>query len=806
MFWLLQDVQFGLRAISKDRSFFFTSVLALALGIGATTVIFSVIDNILLNPFPYLDSQHIYDMQIKDRTVNASAARNWFSIPEFLDFQQQNRIFDRSLGVWEQTTMLGDPSSPESLDTDLVTGNTFQFLGVPPLLGRGILPSDAQPGASPVFVLSYKTWVKHFGLDPAILGKTFLLNNTPTTLIGIMPPRFAFWGGDIWMPAVLDRAHPGNNRFVLYGHLKPGLNPKAAQGAAYAAVKRIAQTYPDLYPRDFTVTIESLGEQTVGRFKPTLYLLLASVSMILLIACANVANLLLAQATKREKEFSLRRALGATRFRIITQLMVESLLLALAGAIAGCLLAAAGLTGLLRMLPQFTFPDEAVVSLNTEVLLAAVATAMATALLFGLAPGLMASGRQFEESIKTGSRGNTGFRQGRLRNIFVVSQVALSLLLLTSAGLLIRSFFLQHEIDLGLRTDHLLVSNLNLPAASYNKPAAQSRFVSELLARLERVPGVLSAAAALEIPPRGALPTDFDISGIPHTSVWKGMYSPCSRGYFETVGLHRIAGRVPTAAEENQRRQVAVINRSLATRYFGDSNPIGRRLRLAALKSGSHPIANPWFEIIGVVSDMKNNGPRESVTPAVYVPYTISDFSGFNIYLHTVSNPAALGSTLTKQVLTLDRTVFPMQTLTMDDILEITEYARPRFGLILILNFASIGLILAAVGVYSVTAYSVTQQQKEIGIRMALGAKPLDIRAFIIRRSMRFVLIGVAVGICLASFATRVLASQIWGISPHDSITFIAVIAVLTGMGLLASYFPSRRAARIDPAICLRSE
>ena len=805
MFWLLQDIRFGLRSISKDRSFFFTSVLALALGIGATTVIFSVIDSILLNPFPYVDSQHIYDMQIKDRTTNASAARNWFSVPEFLDFQQQNHIFDRSLGVWEQATMLGDPSSPESLDTDLVTGNAFQFLGVQPLLGRGIQPSDAQPGAPPVFVLSYKVWLKRFGLDPAILGKTFLLNNTRTTLVGIMPSRFAFWGGDIWMPAILDRAHPGNDNFVLYGHLKPGLSPKAAQTEAYAVLKRLAQTYPDRYPRDFTVTMESLGEQTIGPFKPTLYLLLASVSMILLIACANVANLLLAQATKREKEFAVRGALGASRFRLIAQLMVESLLLALAGAIAGCLLAAAGLKGLLAMLPQFTFPDEAVVSLNTEVLLAAVATAAATAFLFGLAPGFMAGG-ECQESINRSSRGNTGFRQGRLRNIFVVSQVTLSLLLLSSAGLLIRSFFVQHEIDLGLRTDHLLVSNLNLPATSYPTPAAQSRFVGSLIDRLEHVPGILSAAAAVEFPPQGALPTDFDIAGISHTSTWKGLYSPCTRRYFETVGLRRIAGRFPSAVDENQRRQVALINQTLAARYFGNSNPMGRRLWLAALKRGSHPIANPWFEIIGVVSDMKNNGAREPVMPAAYVPYTISDFSGFDIYLHTVGNPAALGTTLTRQVLMLDRTVFPMQTLTMDDFLEITEYARPRFGLILISTFASIGLILAAVGVYSVTAYSIAQQQKEIGIRMALGAKPLDIRSFIIRRSMRFVLIGVGLGIGLASFATRVLASQIWGVSPHDVITFVAVIAVLTIMGLLASYFPSRRAARIDPAICLRSE
>ena len=254
MFWLLKDVQFGLRAIRKDRSFFFTSVLALALGIGATTVIFSVIDNALLHPFPYLDSQRIYDVSIRDRTSNSSTPRNWYTAPDFLDLQQQNRVFDRTIGVWELSTMLGEPTSPEALDTDLVTGNTFEFLGVPPLLGRGILPSDAEPGAPPVFVLSYKVWVKRFGQDPAILGKTFLLNNTPTTLIGIMPRRFTFWGGEIWMPVILDRAHPGNLRLVLYGHLKPGLKESAANAELTALLEHIAQSHPEQYRASSTRT------------------------------------------------------------------------------------------------------------------------------------------------------------------------------------------------------------------------------------------------------------------------------------------------------------------------------------------------------------------------------------------------------------------------------------------------------------------------------------------------------------------------------------------------------------------------
>ena len=515
---------------------------------------------------------------------------------------------------------------------------------------------------------------------------------------------------------------------------------------------------------------------------------------------------MLAQATKREKEFSVRRALGASRFRIIAQLLVESLLLALAGATAGCLLASAGLKALLAILPLYTFPDEAVIRLNGPVLLAAVSTAVLTAFVFGLAPGLIASRRDHRESILGAGRGNTAFRQGRLRNLVVASQVTLSVLLLSSAGLLMRSFFAEQQINLGLRPDHLLVSQLNLPAATYGNPAAQSRFVRELLARFERVPGIISTAAAAEFPPEGAIPTDFDIAGVPHTSTWRGMYSPCSRAFFATVGLRTIAGRLPTLADENQARQIAVVNQSLATHYFPSGNPIGRQIRLAALKPGAKALSNPWFEIVGIVSDMKNNGARQAVTPAVYIPYTVSDFSSFNLFLHTVGNPAAMQSTLTRQVLTLDRSVFPGETYTMDDILEISEYARPRFGLTLVSIFAALGLILAAVGVYGVTAYSVAQQHKEIGIRMALGAKPGEVRMLFMWRSMRFVLIGVLVGLCVVRFATRLIASQLWGVSPHDQLTFVAVTGVLMGIGLLASYLPSIRAARIDPAVCLRRE
>jgi putative ABC transport system permease protein len=808
MDWLWQDARFGFRTILKDRGFSFAAVLALALGIGSSTAIFSVIDNVLLQPFPYADGNRLFDVRIHDSAAAPSQIRNSFSIPEFLDYQQQNDIFDRTMGVWEVTALMGGPSAPEPLDADLVTANTFDFLGVPPLLGRGILPRDAQPGAPPVFVLSYKVWVKRFGLDRSIVGKTFILNDKPTTLVGIMPPRFAFWSGDIWMPASLDRADPDAARrfFVLYGHLKPGLDPKAAEADLRILAERFSKIYRGSYPKQFDVHLMSLVEVASGRIRNTLFTLLAAVGLLLLIACANVANLLLAKSAAREKELALRLTLGAGRFRIVRQLIVESLLLALAGAAVGCFFALAGLKGLIALLPQFTFPDEAVIGENIPVLLATVAITVLTAVLFGLAPSLAASRRDLNEPLKTGGRGNTGFRRGRLRNVLIVAEVALSLLLLTASGLLMRSFFLQRAADLGIRTDHVLLTELNLPATRYKTTDSQTRFLRELIPRVERLPGVISVAAALDFPPFGGVDTDFDVAGITHSQRWLGGMVPASWQLFQTLRLRLVQGRLLTPADENGKRKVVVINQTLAARYFGRRNPIGSQLQLAALKTAPEPVANPWFEIVGVVSDVKNRGIREAVAPEAYLPYTVAAFGRYNLFVRTLANPASLSLPLTDAVLSLDRQIIPRGTETMDDLFETSQYARPRFGLILFSVFAAIGLALVSVGVYSVISYTVSQQRHEIGIRMALGATAGDVRSLVVVASLQVILIGVGIGLLFAFLVARVLASQLWGVPWYDPATLLSVIALLTSVGLGASYLPSIRATRVDPAICLRHE
>ncbi len=808
MFSLWQDLRFAIRSLRKDHGFLVASVTALGLGIGSTTAIFSVIDNVLLHPFPYTESDRIYGFQIAERNSNEAFGRNYFTVPEFLDYQRQNRIFRDTMGVWEKTSLLGSGDRLEPLDTDTVTDNTFQFLGVPPLLGRGIVPGDGKPGAPAVFVLNYKVWLSKFGGDPSIVGRTFLLNDKPTTLIGIMPMRFAFWGGDIWMPATVDPAEPGAEKgnFVLYGHLKPGLDVRAAEADLGSLAKRLAVIYPRSYPEQFTIRMDNLGYIAVGRFRPTLLTLLAAVGLLLLIACANVANLLLARATIRKKELALRMTLGAGRWRIVRQLMTESLLLSLAGAAAGCLFASAALKGLIALTPYDTFPSESVISVNREVLLATVAIAIATAFIFGLAPALSSAKSDLIEPLRAASRGNTGFHRDRLRQALVIGEVTLSMLLLTGSGLLMRSFLLERQIDLGIRTSHVLVTYLALPAARYGTTDSQAGFVRELLQRLDAMPGVISAAAAPNIPPNAGNSTAFEVPGVSHSEQWKGSFVPCSRQYFQTIGLRLLAGRLPTADDENGKRRVAVINQSMAKKYFGRQDPLGQPLIISALKQAPDPIINPRFEVIGVVSDMKNQGLLEDVAPEAFIPYSVAGYGQDMIFLRTVGDPATLNRSLTTETLRLDRSVIPQQTMTMDQILDIGQYAQPRFGLGLFSVFAGIGLMLVTIGVYSVVSWTVTQQRQEIGIRMALGASAGDVRSMVLAGTLRFVLIGVAAGVALTWVVGRVLASQLWRISGYDPLTLCGVVLVLVGVGLAAAYVPSLRATRLDPAVCLRWE
>jgi predicted permease len=803
MTWLWQDVRFGLRAIRRDRGFFLTAVLALALGIGSTTAIFSVVYNVLLEPFPYKDGQHLFCPEIHE--IGTSRINNGMTMPEFLDFQQGSQIFLDSMGIYEESVLLKESGQLKEFDADRVSGNAFELLGMPALMGRGLLPRDAEPGAPPVFVLNYRVWQQDFNSDPRLIGKTFDLDGTPTALVGVMPPRFSFWDGNLWRPLPLDRADK-EHHVVMYGHLRRDLTPRAAAEALTPLATRLAKVYPNEFPKRFHVEVVNLIEETVGSYKTTIYTLVGAVGLLLLIACANVSNLLLARASAREKELAIRISLGSGRVRVIRQLLVESVLLALAGAATGCLFAWAGLRGLMALVPMWTFPDEAVVAENTPVLFATIGVAMLTGILFGLAPALTASRRDVNDILKAGSRGNSGFRRGRLRNLLIMSEVALSLLLLTSSGLLMRSFVLQRQVDIGIRSDHLLTTRINLPARRYNSAASQARFLRELLQQLQTHRRVVSAGIATEMPPYSVLKTDFDVAGVTHSERWNAYLAGCSWQLFPTLGVRLLAGRLLTEADENGKRRVVVINHTMAAKYFGRRNPIGQHLQLTALKTAAEPITNPWFEIVGVVSDIKNESTRKDVSPEAYLPYTIEDFGGYVVFLRTVGKPEALIPELTTAVLAMDRAVIPQYTWTMDRLLDLSEYSRPRFFMILLAVFAMIGLTLVSVGVYSVISYTVSQQRHEIGIRMALGATARVIRSHVVTASLRFVYMGAAAGIVLTLLLSRVIASQVWGVAWYDPVTLGAVLILLTLVGFLAAYVPSVRASRVAPMVCLRDE
>lgn len=807
MTWLWQDLKFGIRTLLKDRGFLLTCVLALALGIGSVSIIFSVIDNVLLEPFPYTGASRLFVIQIHDSGSTEPYGRSAFSQPEFLDYQQQNAIFDGSIGASEDRVLWTGEGPPESFLAASVTGNTFPFLGVGALAGRYSTPADANPGAPPSFVMSYKVWQKRFAGDHGILGKTFILDGTPRTLVGIMPKRFAWMGADIWIPAKADYGEKSALApyFFLLGHLKPGLTVKSAQANVAVVAQRLAKVYPKQYPKKFDVRLQTLADMVVGTFRTTLFTLLAAVGLLLLIACANVANLLLAKATTREKEFAIRNSVGARRWHIVRQLMVESLLLGLAGAAAGCVFAWAGLKVLVAVLPRFTFPDEAAISLNPRVLVATMLIAVLTSLLFGLAPMLGSFSKNLSEPLKAGGRGNSGFRRGRLRNVLMTGEVALSLLLLAGAGLMMRSFLAQRQADLGFRLDHLMASDVGL-GKKYSTIAQQIRFARELTTQLAAIPGVQSATAAIDFAPFGGISTDFDILGRTHREVWKGQMGFVDAEFFSTIGMRLLRGRLLTKDDVEGKHKVVVINQTLAKKYFATEDPIGKNIKLLGMAQLPEPLANPWFEIVGVASDLRNHGVTEDVMPETYAPITFAGVGEYLVYVRAVGNPAALAKAIDGAVLKLDRSVRPNETQSMEGLLDQYQYAKPRFAVQIFSVFAVVGLILVSVGVYSVVSYAVAQQTREIGIRMALGASSRNVLRYVLMGGMRFIAAGVLVGIVAGLVLMRFMKSQLSGVSPNDPFTFGFVAIVLVLVGLIACYLPSMRATRVDPLVSLQCE
>jgi len=663
-------------------------------------------------------------------------------------------------------------------------------------------------------VLRYKTWVKSFGADPGIVNKTFVLNGVQRTLIGIMPPRFGWGNADLWIPAKPSRAPTGKviagafqQHWWMLGHLKQGVTVKEAEADFTVIAKRLATIYPTEYPKHFTVQLDSLTNMVVGRFKTTLFIVLAAVGLLLLIGCGNVANLLLARATTREKEFAIRSALGANRWRLVRQLLVESLLLATGGAAVGTLLAWGGLKSLVALMPQEIIPAESVIQLNTPVLAFTLGVAMLTALVFGLVPALKAARKDINDPLRDSGKGvSGGFRHGRLRDAVVVLEVGLSLMLLVAAGLLMRSFVALRDVKLGLQPDHIFVARLPLPVDRYKTADQVAGFYRPLLQRLKALPGVLEATETSTLPPYGGIPSDIEIPGKTHAEKWNAMFQLVSEGYFPVLKIQFVDGRSFTEAEVTGARKLAVVNQTFVKKYLGTENPIGRQVKIAQLADFDDAVKEPIFEIIGLVADAKNRGLQDPPEPEIWVPFTVTGSAFRGILVRTAKEPMAMMNAVEHEIWATDRNVALAFTGTLEGYISQFSYAGPRFGFFLMTIFGSIGLLLVTIGVYSVLAYTTARRTHEIGIRMALGAEGSDVQGMVIRMGLRLVGIGVAIGLIVSLAIGRVIATQLWGVSAYDPWTLVCVPALLLITGIVACWLPARRAASVDPLVALRYE
>ena len=623
-------------------------------------------------------------------------------------------MFEDVIGGTGEDVLMTTADGTEQVTGGVVTGNMFQFLGVSAILGRTLTPADAAPGAPPVFVMAHKMWVKHFNTDPGIVGRSLVLNSVPTTVVGVMPSRFTKIAADLWRPVTLNRADPLVNKryFVFQARLKPGVTLAQAASDLDIIAHRAALVYPKNYPKQFNVLVVSWVDSIVGQFRKTLYTMAAAVGLLLLIGCFNVAIMLLAKAAARGREMAVRAALGAGRARLIRQLLIESLLLALGGAFVGVLFAYAGIKGVVPLIPDGFIPREVVIRLNLPVLLFSLGAAVLTVLLFGLAPAAQTARRDIVEPLKDSGKGvGSGFRGGRLRNVLVVVEIALSLMLLVGAGLLMRTFVVLQQVDLGLNPDNILVARLPFPRGTYTTAAEKQRFFQQLLPRLHALPGVVAATETSTLPPYGGIGTTLEIPGKTHTEEWRGLFQLVSEGYAPTLGLRVTRGRMLSADDVSGVRKVAVVNQTLAKKYFGAEDPIGRQLKLSMLETFQDgPVANPLFDIVGVIADAKNSGVQEPVEPEVLIRYTLTGGFERGILVRTAGDPAAPAQQRAQGDRAVDRGVALTNIGTLNEFLRQFTYAEPRFSLILLSVFASLGLVLVAIGVYSVIAYTVTQQ------------------------------------------------------------------------------------------------
>ena len=801
-----KDFVYGVKTLGRTPGFTCVAVLTLALGIGAVTVIYSVLRNVVLDPFPYSRSDRMVNVLLKDAS-DRIVRGPYFPAPEFLDYQEQAQVFEDVVGTSRDAMHWISDAGTERLAIAWMTGNGFTFLGVKPLIGRVFGAADASPSAPPVAVMAYRTWTRLFNADPGIVGRTLVLSGGPRTIIGVMPPRFEWNIVDLWLPAEMNRADdPRSPRGfrAFQAHLRPGVTPAEAEARLNVVAARRAAQYPNDYPPRSRFQVVTVIDWVVREFRGVLYTLFGAVALLMVIACCNVANMLLARATTREREIGIRAAIGASRSRIIRQLLVESALLAFGGLIAGCLVAYAGIEALAGFMPRQGVPWETEIRLDRPVLFFALAAAALATLAFGLFPALQSARRDPVTGTNLG-RSTAGRRQTRMRSGLVVAQVALSIVLLLGAGLLMRTFVKLVGVDLGFDPRRMLWAFTSFPPGQKTPPEQQRQFYRQALDRVSAMPGVLSVAVTSTPPPFGGFRSDLQVPGLALPPEASTFMLFCSERLVETLGLPLVRGRQFSGLDVERSHHVALISQALATKYFGGEEPLGRTIRLPRLSTLQIPVADPTFEIIGVVGDMANQGPRERPTPQVLLPFTVAP-TGLGFVIRTSDDPLRLVNGLRREIQALDREVAIIEPESMETVIKQVFYARPRFSLLVLGIFACTGIVLVAFGVYGVLAYTVSQQTREIAIRMALGGERGHVIRMVLRLGMQLVGAGLIIGVAVSLATNRLLVSQLWNTSPTDPMTFAVVLAAIVAIGALACWIPARRAIHVQPMVALRHE
>ncbi len=816
----MNNLKFAFRQLLKNPGFTAVAVLTLALGIGANTAIFSVVNAVLLKALPYREPERIVMLWTDNPSLNLGFHELPPTPPDLLDWRNQAQSFEQIAAFRTRPADLSEQGDPERVGGVQVTANFFSLLGAQPTLGRVFSTDEEQPGKDKVAIISHSLWQRRFGADANIIGQFITINHERHAIIGVMPPGFSFPRGaempagyalmaqtDVWRP-YSDSAEYWRNDdsrdFIAMGRLKPGLTLRQAQAEMTGLARREAELYPKTHI-GWTIHLRPLALQVAGKTRPVLFILLAAVAFVLLIACANVANLLLCRSTARRKEMAVRAAIGAGRGRIVRQLMTESVLLSVGGGGIGLLLGAWGVQVILALSPP-NIPRLTETILDGRVFLFSLFISLATGVIFGLAPAWYASKVNLSEALNAESRSGTPAGRHRTYGLLVIAEVALAVILLSGAGLMLQSFMRLLAVDPGFKPQRVAAFDVGLNGARYEEIARQRQFYLEAHERLVKVPGVRAAAAISNLPLGGVENLSFlFIEGTPPPSAGNEPLAENRKitpGYFETMGVSLLRGRDFTDKDGPDQPNVCIVNESIARTFFSGADPIGKRLKMARADEEQHP----WFTIIGVAGDVRSYGLEVKPRPQIYTTVEQNTDNEMTLLVRAETMPAAsLERAIRAEMKSLDPAL-PLANFRTMESLVANAVARPRFTTFLLSLFAITALLLTAVGLYGVVAYATSQRTREIGIRIALGAGGGNVLALVVRQAMLPAVIGLAIGLAGALTLTRLLANQLYEVKATDPLTFLGVTAVLLLVALAACFLPARRAAKTDPTVVLRHQ